>query len=117
MAICHCSAAAAPAAGGARSRRRRGLLPAAALLTALLLAIMPLALRPGRAWGRVPAAPAALVRVTGAAFAVGDTPLPYLHGINYEGPPDLAWHMWDPATFSPDLIAADFAAAAQGGYD
>ncbi len=57
------------------------------------------------------------MRVEGAGFAIGTTMLPYVHGVNYEGPDDQAWHMWAAATFSPSLIAADFDHAVQAGYD
>jgi hypothetical protein len=58
----------------------------------------------------------AFVRVAGTSFAAGSAPLPYVHGVNYEGPTGQAWHMWEPGTFSPSAIGADFDRAAQAGY-
>jgi hypothetical protein len=44
-------------------------------------------------------------------------PLPYLHGINYEGPADRPWRMWQDGRFDPALIARDFDAIAAAGYN
>jgi hypothetical protein len=44
-------------------------------------------------------------------------PLPYLHGINYEGPADRPWRMWQDGRFDPALIARDFDAVAAAGYN
>jgi hypothetical protein len=40
----------------------------------------------------------------------------FIMGMNYEGPTDRAWQMWDPDKFDPSLIEADFVrASAQAG--
>jgi uncharacterized protein YgiM (DUF1202 family) len=81
-----------------------------------LLALAVLAPWEAAGPGRAVAAPA-FVRVAGSGFAIGSALLPAVHGVNYEGPLDQAWHMWNANTFSPALIAADFDRAAQAGYD
>jgi len=72
-------------------------------------------------WGAAPptvgGAGAPFVRVLGQGFALGATRLPYVHGVNYEGPGDRPWHMWATGAFSPTLIAADLDRAALAGYD
>ncbi len=39
----------------------------------------------------------------------------FVTGINYEGPADRAWQMWDNDKFDPGAIEADFARAASAG--
>ena len=39
----------------------------------------------------------------------------FVTGMNYEGPADRAWQMWDTDKFDPGLIDADFARAATAG--
>ncbi|MCA1644906.1 MAG: glycoside hydrolase family 5 protein [Chloroflexi bacterium] len=39
----------------------------------------------------------------------------FVTGINYEGPVDRAWHMWDNDRFDPGAIDADFARAGAAG--
>src|SRR5258708_28798286 len=39
----------------------------------------------------------------------------FVTGINYEGPADRAWQMWDNDKFDPGAIEADLARAASGG--
>src|SRR5258708_40238233 len=41
----------------------------------------------------------------------------FVTGINYEGPADRAWQMWDNDKFDPGAIDADFARAASGGIN
>lgn len=55
-------------------------------------------------------------RVVGDSFAYGPTPLPYLSGINYEGPNDRPWQMWQDGKWDATLIARDLDAAATAGY-
>ena len=56
------------------------------------------------------------VRVSGNGFAVGATRLPYLYGVNYEGPNDRPWKLWQDGKFDPALVARDLDAAASAGY-
>ncbi|HEY2595557.1 MAG TPA: cellulase family glycosylhydrolase, partial [Chloroflexota bacterium] len=42
----------------------------------------------------------------------GGAPL-YITGMNYEGPADRAWQMWDSDKFDPNLIDADFLKASE----
>ena len=60
--------------------------------------------------------PPPLAHIIGDSFAYGLTMVPYLSGINYEGPADRPWHMWEAGKWNPMLIAADFDAAAATGY-
>src|SRR5260221_3930355 len=39
----------------------------------------------------------------------------FVTGINYEGPADRAWQMWDNDKFDPGAIEADFSRAASAG--
>ncbi|HEV7665059.1 MAG TPA: hypothetical protein VGQ62_16125, partial [Chloroflexota bacterium] len=39
----------------------------------------------------------------------------FVTGINYEGPADRAWQLWDDATFDPSAIEADFSRAGSAG--
>src|ERR1700704_3942061 len=39
----------------------------------------------------------------------------FVTGINYEGPADRAWQMWDNDKFDPAAIETDFSRAASGG--
>jgi hypothetical protein len=84
-----------------------------ALAPALLRADLPAPV------GGVPiAAPQGqLVTVQHGAFMLAGRPLPYLHGINYEGPADRPWRMWQDGRFDPALIARDFDAVAAAGYN
>lgn len=41
----------------------------------------------------------------------------FITGMNYEGPPDKAWQMWDPDKFDPAAIDADFGRAGQAGLN
>ncbi len=58
-----------------------------------------------------------LVRVRHGAFMLGGQPMPYLHGINYEGPSDRPWRMWQDGLFDPTLIAHDLDMMAAAGYN
>ena len=60
--------------------------------------------------------PAPALRVAGSGFAYGATPLPYLYGINYEGPNDRPWQLWQDGKFDATLVARDLDAAAATGY-
>ncbi|MGH2346473.1 MAG: hypothetical protein ACRDG4_14695 [Chloroflexota bacterium] len=60
--------------------------------------------------------PAPSVRVVKGRFMLGNTPLPYLAGINYEGPVDRPWQLWQDGKFDPTLVAEDLDAAAAAGY-
>ena len=60
--------------------------------------------------------PAPSVRVAGSGFAYGATPLPYLYGVNYEGPNDRPWQLWQDGKFDATLVARDLDAAAATGY-
>jgi photosystem II stability/assembly factor-like uncharacterized protein len=57
-----------------------------------------------------------LAHIIGDSFAYGLTVVPYLSGINYEGPADRPWQMWEDGKWDPSLIASDFDAAAATGY-
>src|SRR5262245_26875863 len=41
----------------------------------------------------------------------------FVTGINYEGPADKAWQMWDNDKFDPAAIENDFARAARAGFN
>ena len=41
----------------------------------------------------------------------------FVTGINYEGPADRAWQMWDADKFDPGAIEADFGRAANAGFN
>jgi hypothetical protein len=41
----------------------------------------------------------------------------FVSGINYEGPADRAWQMWDNDKFDAAAIDADFARASKGGFN
>jgi hypothetical protein len=56
------------------------------------------------------------VRVVNGGFVLGATPLTYLSGINYEGPADRPWQLWQNGKFNPTLVAGDLDAAAAAGY-
>lgn len=60
--------------------------------------------------------PPPLVRIAGNGFASGATRLPYLYGVNYEGPNDRPWQLWQDGKFDPALVARDLDAAASAGY-
>ena len=85
------------------------------------MALAPALLRadlPAPAGGVPLAAPQGpLVTVQHGAFMLAGRPLPYLHGINYEGPADRPWRMWQDGRFDPALIARDFDAIAAAGYN
>src|SRR5438477_13216893 len=49
-------------------------------------------------------------------LAASGAPL-FVTGINYEGPADRAWQMWDNDKFDPGAIEADFSRAASGGIN
>jgi hypothetical protein len=55
------------------------------------------------------------VGVYGEHFVDGSgTPI-FLLGVNYEGPADRAWQMWDDGRFEPGLISSDFQRARSAG--
>ena len=60
--------------------------------------------------------PAPSVRIINGGFVLGATPLTYLSGINYEGPADRPWQLWQDGKFNPTLVAGDLDAAAAAGY-
>ena len=41
----------------------------------------------------------------------------FITGMNYEGPADRAWQMWEDGKFDPPAIDADFTRASQGGVN
>ncbi len=41
----------------------------------------------------------------------------FITGVNYEGPADRAWQMWDSDKFDASAIDADFGRAADGGFN
>ncbi len=41
----------------------------------------------------------------------------FITGMNYEGPADRAWQMWDPDKFDSNLIDADFVRASEAGVN
>ena len=41
----------------------------------------------------------------------------FITGMNYEGPADRAWQMWEDGKFDPAAIDADFTRASQGGVN
>ncbi len=102
------------------SRPLRQRLPGRCLVTLATLALIsiPQSLRaqpivPQRAG----AVDAPLVAVRHGAFMLAGHPLPYLHGINYEGSSDRPWRMWQDGLFDPNLIAHDFDLMAAAGYN
>ena len=54
----------------------------------------------------VAAAPSAIVVQSGMLVDAAGQPF-FALGVNYEGPADRAWHMWDNGQFDPGLIAKD----------
>jgi hypothetical protein len=40
----------------------------------------------------------------------------FVYGVNYQGPPDQAWQMWQPTKFDRARIAQDFGRMRAGGY-
>ncbi|MDB5075092.1 MAG: ErfK/YbiS/YcfS/YnhG family protein [Chloroflexi bacterium] len=60
--------------------------------------------------------PPPLARVTATGFAYGLTLVKYLSGVNYEGPNDRPWQLWQDKKFDPTLVAVDFDNAAAAGY-
>ena len=88
-----------------------------AALVALALALLSAGV-PARTEGAALAPPRGpLVAVRHGAFMLAGRTLPYLHGINYEGPSDRPWRMWQDGRFDPALIARDFDAIAAAGYN
>jgi hypothetical protein len=64
----------------------------------------------------VGARPAAAATSGDGERLLGPTGVPvFVTGMNYEGPADRAWQMWDNDKFDPGLIDADFARAAAAG--
>src|SRR5918911_733641 len=62
------------------------------------------------------AQPAAAASSGDGERIVGPNGVPaFITGINYEGPADRAWQMWDNDRFDAGLIDADFARAAAAG--
>ncbi len=57
-----------------------------------------------------------IARIGSEGFAYGLDNVPYLTGINYEGPSDRPWQMWQDAKFNATLIAQDLDDAAAAGY-
>jgi len=57
-----------------------------------------------------------LVAVRHGVFTLAGRPF-VLHGVNYEGPSDRPWHMWEDGRFDPALIGRDFDLIAAGGYN
>src|SRR2546423_117040 len=98
------------------TRRRSPLLHLAALMAlAPALLSADLAVPVGGVPLAAPQGP--LVTVQHGAFMLAGHLLPYLHGINYEGPADRPWRMWQDGRFDPALIARDFDAIAAAGYN
>src|SRR5256714_4601436 len=98
------------------TRRRSPLLHLAALMAlAPALLSADLAVPVGGVPLAAPQGP--LVTVQHGAFMLAGHLLPYLHGINYEGPADRPWRMWQDGRFDPALIARDFDAVAAAGYN
>jgi len=103
------------------STKRRTLSTRLAALVAAVAVVLP----PHVAALSVRAAPfvesgdagGPLVRVRHGAFMLGGQPMPYLHGINYEGPSDRPWRMWQDGLFDPTLIAHDLDMMAAAGYN
>jgi len=98
-----------------RSTLQRRLATAVAVTLALLAAALPARAASPRAGQTPPRGP--LVAVQQGLFTLAGRPLPYLHGINYEGPADRPWHMWEDGRFNPTLIARDFDQIAAAGYN
>lgn len=91
-----------------RHLTRRQLLVALLTTAGAALALAPAAQQTVNVGRRALAAhPPAGERIVGR-----DGPLPFIVGVNYEGPADRAWAMWSDKEFDPDLIAIDFARAA-----
>src|SRR5205823_13820818 len=100
-----------------RPTRRRKRSLHIVTLVALALALLSADLPARAAGGPLSAPRGPLVTVRHGAFVLAGRPLPYLHGINYEGPPDRPWHMWRDGLFDPALIARDFDAIVAAGYN
>ena len=60
--------------------------------------------------------PGPIARIGADGFAFGLDSVPYLTGINYEGPGDRPWQMWQDGKFDGTLIAKDLDDAAAAGY-
>ena len=101
---------------GVAAGPRSALLAAreASARSGLTATVGPLA---GPAWLGIPyRLPAPSVRVVNGGFVLGATPLSYLSGINYEGPADRPWQLWQDGKFNPTLVAGDLDAAAAARY-
>ncbi len=83
------------------------------LLLALLLA--PLAAR--QAAGGLGAPGFVGLGASGTRFVRPDGRPFFAWAVNYVGPPDRAWRIWDDASFDPSLIEADFTRAAGLGLN
>jgi hypothetical protein len=93
---------------------RPQLRPALFLATLLALcAILPLFSVPQVAF----AISGDKVQISGTRFAESDGSSLFLYGVNYEGPFDRAWLMWDNLRFDPVMIETDFRTAAKVGIN
>lgn len=101
----------------ARIPRRRLFTPVPPLIIAALLAAVGTIL-PARAASPTRVTPfLPLVQVRHGAFVAAGHPVPYMHGINYEGPSNASWHMWEDRYFDPVAIGHDFDMMAAAGYN
>ena len=88
------------------------------LLVATMLALSVLAATPGAS---LPAAAAPAHAPTASGPDAGRLVIPgrgpsFLLAVNYEGPADWAWQMWEDGRFDPALIAADLRRARDAGF-
>ncbi len=93
----------------ALSIRLRVVATAALLILLLLLAA---AVRSAEAYAATPSSAA----IQGGRLVLPGKGPSFLVAINYEGPTDQAWQMWDDGKFNPDLIAADLRKAHDAGF-
>ncbi|MCC6627045.1 MAG: hypothetical protein IT340_06540 [Chloroflexi bacterium] len=85
----------------------------------LVILLLTLTLLPPTGAGPAPVGAAtARVRVAagGPWLEVAGGQRLFVYGINYQGPADQAWQMWEPAWFDRQRIAADLDRMRAGGY-
>ncbi len=79
----------------------------------LLLMLLALTLRPAEA---APTGTTALATSEGGFLLLPDRGPAFLMAVNYEGPADRAWQMWEDGQFDPRLIEADLGRARNAGF-
>jgi hypothetical protein len=91
------------------SPHRTGALPA---LLILLASVLPVFTPPV-----AQAAPARVQIAAGGPWLEAAGQRLFVFGVNYLGPPDQAWQMWQPDKFDRQRIARDFARMRDGGFN